>query len=188
MPRLPGRGLTSDKLHYLTALPRIDGVEDAEDLADGIAALVSAVQDSWQGPAHRPSACCLLVPGTVVEPMGSGRPSDALRLLRRTSGPPHAIWNGVACHDPACRGRRSGRWPRPNRSDPAAEDVRRSGGSRLPHGGAPPSIRSWSQTGQVLIVASLVLMVGRSAPAVRRGQVSRGEQRTGLSGGQLPRG
>ena len=26
----------------------------------------------------------LLVPGTVVEPMGSGRPSDALRVLRRT--------------------------------------------------------------------------------------------------------
>ncbi|MGI5456906.1 pyridoxamine 5'-phosphate oxidase family protein [Streptomyces sp. CA-249302] len=27
----------------------------------------------------------LLVPGTVVEPMGSGRPSDAVRVLRRTS-------------------------------------------------------------------------------------------------------
>ncbi|MGY1495152.1 pyridoxamine 5'-phosphate oxidase family protein [Streptomyces sp. QTS52] len=26
----------------------------------------------------------LLVPGTVIEPMGSGRPSDALRVLRRT--------------------------------------------------------------------------------------------------------
>ena len=52
VPRLPGRGLTLDsKLHYLSALPRIDGVEDADDLATGVADLVSAVAESWSGPA-----------------------------------------------------------------------------------------------------------------------------------------
>lgn len=52
VPRLPGRGLTRDtKLHYLTALPRIDGVESAEDLTDGVAELVAAVKESWPGPA-----------------------------------------------------------------------------------------------------------------------------------------
>jgi len=52
VPRLPGRGLTRDtKLHYLTALPRIDGVESAEDLTDGVAELVAAVRESWPGPA-----------------------------------------------------------------------------------------------------------------------------------------
>jgi DNA segregation ATPase FtsK/SpoIIIE, S-DNA-T family len=51
VPRLPGRGITRDsKLHYLTALPRIDSVESAADLADGIAGLVSAVEESWAGP------------------------------------------------------------------------------------------------------------------------------------------
>ncbi|MFE7928976.1 type VII secretion protein EccCa [Streptomyces sp. NPDC057456] len=52
VPRIPGRGLTRDgKLHYLAALPRIDGVEDSEDLTDGVAALVSAVKECWPGEA-----------------------------------------------------------------------------------------------------------------------------------------
>ncbi|WP_280887038.1 type VII secretion protein EccCa [Streptomyces sp. LBL] len=55
VPRLPGRGLTRDaKLHYLTALPRIDGVESADDLTDGVAGLVAAVKESWQGPPAPP--------------------------------------------------------------------------------------------------------------------------------------
>ncbi|MGW1561922.1 type VII secretion protein EccCa [Streptomyces sp. NPDC002144] len=51
VPRSPGRGLTADKLHYLSALPRVDGVEDSDDLADGIAGLISAVSENWPGPA-----------------------------------------------------------------------------------------------------------------------------------------
>lgn len=55
VPRSPGRGLTVEsKLHFLTALPRIDGVEDADDLAAGVADLVSAVAESWPGPAAPP--------------------------------------------------------------------------------------------------------------------------------------
>ncbi|WP_251075628.1 type VII secretion protein EccCa [Streptomyces sp. ISL-12] len=50
VPRSPGRGLTPDKLHYLAALPRIDGVEDAEDLAEGVAGLVASIAESWPGP------------------------------------------------------------------------------------------------------------------------------------------
>ncbi|MEV6170824.1 type VII secretion protein EccCa [Streptomyces sp. NPDC051954] len=50
VPRLAGRGLTrEDKLHYLSALPRIDGIESTEDLADGVDGLVSAVKESWPG-------------------------------------------------------------------------------------------------------------------------------------------
>ena len=51
VPRSAGRGLTSDKLHYLSALPRVDGVEDADDLADGVAGLVAAIGENWTGPA-----------------------------------------------------------------------------------------------------------------------------------------
>ncbi|MDQ1005955.1 S-DNA-T family DNA segregation ATPase FtsK/SpoIIIE [Streptomyces sp. V4I23] len=54
VPRIPGRGLTSDKLHYLTALPRLDGVEDAHDLADGVTGLVAAISESWAGPPAPP--------------------------------------------------------------------------------------------------------------------------------------
>ncbi|OSP24304.1 type VII secretion protein EccCb, partial [Streptomyces sp. 13-12-16] len=50
IPRSAGRGLTSDKLHYLAALPRVDGVEDADDLADGVAGLVAAIAENWTGP------------------------------------------------------------------------------------------------------------------------------------------
>ncbi|MFM9498999.1 type VII secretion protein EccCa [Streptomyces galilaeus] len=52
IPRIPGRGLTPEtKLHYLAALPRIDGAETSEDLADGISDLVAAVADNWAGAA-----------------------------------------------------------------------------------------------------------------------------------------
>ncbi|MFE4758568.1 type VII secretion protein EccCa [Streptomyces mirabilis] len=55
VPRTPGRGLTPEtKLHYLAALPRIDGVETGEDLADGVSDLVSAVADNWPGPPAPP--------------------------------------------------------------------------------------------------------------------------------------
>ncbi|MFI1398194.1 type VII secretion protein EccCa [Streptomyces sp. NPDC020681] len=52
VPRLPGRGLTREgKLHYLTALPRIDSRTSAEDLADGVQDLIARVQAAWSGPA-----------------------------------------------------------------------------------------------------------------------------------------
>ncbi|MFI9550144.1 type VII secretion protein EccCa [Nonomuraea endophytica] len=50
----PGRGLTKDGLHFLSALPRIDGLRGTDDLADGVRALVDVVKDSWQGPAAPP--------------------------------------------------------------------------------------------------------------------------------------
>ncbi|GAA3521332.1 type VII secretion protein EccCa [Actinocatenispora rupis] len=46
----PGRGLTADKLHFLTGLPRIDGRSTVDDITDGTAALVSRVSASWNGP------------------------------------------------------------------------------------------------------------------------------------------
>ncbi|MEU8570149.1 type VII secretion protein EccCa [Streptomyces pathocidini] len=45
----PGRGLSPDKLDYLAATPRIDGAPTVEDLSDGMAGLVSAVNNAWQG-------------------------------------------------------------------------------------------------------------------------------------------
>lgn len=50
----PGRGLSPHKLHFLGALPRIDGVEKVEDLADGVASLVERVREAWSGPSAPP--------------------------------------------------------------------------------------------------------------------------------------
>jgi DNA segregation ATPase FtsK/SpoIIIE, S-DNA-T family len=46
----PGRGLTRDGLHFLTALPRIDSQAAADSLADGVRKLVETVDVAWQGP------------------------------------------------------------------------------------------------------------------------------------------
>ncbi|MFI9554108.1 type VII secretion protein EccCa [Nonomuraea endophytica] len=47
---VPGRGLTKDGFHFLSALPRIDGVQTPDDLANGVRGLVQAVRDAWKGP------------------------------------------------------------------------------------------------------------------------------------------
>ncbi|MFI9645613.1 pyridoxamine 5'-phosphate oxidase family protein [Streptomyces sp. NPDC052040] len=47
--------------------------------------LINHMQNALvRGVLHRTGDGWLLVPATVVEPMGSGRPSDAVRVLRRT--------------------------------------------------------------------------------------------------------
>ncbi|MFC5826682.1 type VII secretion protein EccCa [Nonomuraea insulae] len=50
----PGRGLTKDGFHFMSALPRIDGVQNSSDLATGGRGLVQAVRESWQGPPAPP--------------------------------------------------------------------------------------------------------------------------------------
>ncbi|TYK43713.1 type VII secretion protein EccCa [Actinomadura decatromicini] len=46
----PGRGLTRDGHHCLTALPRLDGDPDDSSLAEGVRKLVAAVAQNWDGP------------------------------------------------------------------------------------------------------------------------------------------
>jgi S-DNA-T family DNA segregation ATPase FtsK/SpoIIIE len=47
----PGRGLVSSKLHFLTALPRIDGDARPDTLGDGVDDLARRVSEAWTGPA-----------------------------------------------------------------------------------------------------------------------------------------
>jgi S-DNA-T family DNA segregation ATPase FtsK/SpoIIIE len=54
VPRSPGRGLTMDKLHYLAAVPRIDGRSHTDDLAEATRSLADAVADAWTGPSAPP--------------------------------------------------------------------------------------------------------------------------------------
>jgi DNA segregation ATPase FtsK/SpoIIIE, S-DNA-T family len=50
-PDRPGRGLVPGPLHFLAALPRIDGVRRADTLAEGIEDLVARVAAGWTGPS-----------------------------------------------------------------------------------------------------------------------------------------
>ncbi|MBP0460384.1 type VII secretion protein EccCa [Streptomyces montanisoli] len=50
-PGVPGRGQVPEKLHFMSALPRMDGVSSASDLSEGTAAFVASVRGHWSGPA-----------------------------------------------------------------------------------------------------------------------------------------
>jgi S-DNA-T family DNA segregation ATPase FtsK/SpoIIIE len=47
----PGRGLTKDGFHFMTALPRIDGRANASDTGEALRALAKAAASAWAGPA-----------------------------------------------------------------------------------------------------------------------------------------
>ncbi|WP_338484178.1 type VII secretion protein EccCa [Streptomyces sp. SCSIO 75703] len=49
-PGVPGRGLAPQKLHFMAAVPRIDGLTSDTDLADATASLAAEVTRHWQAP------------------------------------------------------------------------------------------------------------------------------------------
>jgi S-DNA-T family DNA segregation ATPase FtsK/SpoIIIE len=51
---VPGRGITTEYLQCLTALPRVDGRPVAEDAVDALAKLVIDIADAWDGPPAPP--------------------------------------------------------------------------------------------------------------------------------------
>jgi DNA segregation ATPase FtsK/SpoIIIE, S-DNA-T family len=57
--RAPGRGLTRDKLHFLSATPRLEGAGDDEDLSAGTLALVEKSRAAW---THDPAPPVRLLP------------------------------------------------------------------------------------------------------------------------------
>ncbi|WP_327000709.1 type VII secretion protein EccCa [Dactylosporangium sp. NBC_01737] len=69
VPSVAGRGITSDKLHFLGAVPRIDGDSGPVDLTDGVRALVETVNECWSGPtAPRVRTLPAIVPLTQLPP------------------------------------------------------------------------------------------------------------------------
>jgi S-DNA-T family DNA segregation ATPase FtsK/SpoIIIE len=50
----PGHGLTPDGMHFLAGLPRLDGRQRVDDLADAIAELVKLVRADWSEPPAPP--------------------------------------------------------------------------------------------------------------------------------------
>ena len=54
VPKIPGRGITDDKHHFLGALPRADGVPDSVTASAGMAEIVERVKGAWDGPVVPP--------------------------------------------------------------------------------------------------------------------------------------
>ncbi|MEY9858696.1 S-DNA-T family DNA segregation ATPase FtsK/SpoIIIE [Catenulispora sp. GAS73] len=72
---MPGRGVTSDRLHFLAAMPRIDGRTDDEGVGEALRALVQASKAAWPGevaPEVR-----LLPRELTPEGLFAGRPRDS---------------------------------------------------------------------------------------------------------------
>lgn len=51
---VPGRGLTQEKLHFMTALPRVDGSSATDDLSEATSILIGGINENWQGN-HAPA-------------------------------------------------------------------------------------------------------------------------------------
>ncbi len=51
---VPGRGLTQEKLHFMAALPRVDGSSETDDLSEATSILIRGINDNWQGN-HAPA-------------------------------------------------------------------------------------------------------------------------------------
>lgn len=47
---VPGRGLTPEKLHFMAAVPRIDGINSDTDLSEATAAMTQEVTRHWTAP------------------------------------------------------------------------------------------------------------------------------------------
>ncbi|PZS31047.1 MAG: type VII secretion protein EccC, partial [Pseudonocardiales bacterium] len=61
----PGRGLTRDKLHLLTALPRTDGQWAAAGISDATAKMVASMAEAWHGlPSPRVRLLPAVFPAT----------------------------------------------------------------------------------------------------------------------------
>jgi S-DNA-T family DNA segregation ATPase FtsK/SpoIIIE len=59
-----GRGLTPEGLHFIGALPRIDGRDGTDDLADGVREMGARMSAAWDGPA---APAVRLLPDVLTE-------------------------------------------------------------------------------------------------------------------------
>ncbi|MGY2700821.1 type VII secretion protein EccCa [Nocardioides sp. HB32] len=75
----PGRGLVQGKLHFLAALPRIDGTADVESLGEGVEDVIKRVAAAWDGP---PGPKLRLLPERIgLDEVRAMVPAEDRRLL-----------------------------------------------------------------------------------------------------------
>jgi S-DNA-T family DNA segregation ATPase FtsK/SpoIIIE len=99
--KAPGRGLTPDGYHFLTALPRIDREQRVDDLADAVADYVKLATEHWTGlPAPRVRLLPSELPYEALPPATGGRvpigiaESDLQPVWLDFDAEPHALLFG----------------------------------------------------------------------------------------------
>ncbi|MGO4617650.1 type VII secretion protein EccCa [Nocardia sp. 2YAB30] len=100
----PGRCISTDGLHMLTSLPRVDGVGDADSAADGLTAAIAEVNQRY--PGRRAPQVKLLPPQIGLDEVRRGLPAPqtlAQRLVvpfgvRESDLNPAVIDFGVSTH------------------------------------------------------------------------------------------
>ncbi|MFE3652305.1 type VII secretion protein EccCb [Streptomyces sp. NPDC059152] len=76
-----GRGLSPERLHFLTALPRIDGVGETDDPGVALGKLASLVRTEWVGPVAPPVRVLPAVfPATELPAPAEGLPGVAFGI------------------------------------------------------------------------------------------------------------
>lgn len=93
VPKTPGRGLTDDQLHFLTALPRMDGAGTTDDLGEGMADLVDAIAEHWSGPIAPEVRMLPVLLEAADLPAPTGRVRIALGLDDQEIAP---LWHDFA--------------------------------------------------------------------------------------------
>ncbi|MDR7274264.1 type VII secretion protein EccCa [Catenuloplanes atrovinosus] len=81
VPAIPGRGIVPERLHFLGALPRVDGDSDEESLSDATADLVEMIAS---GTAPRAPEVRLLpaeLPATALPKPGAASPSADPKIV-----------------------------------------------------------------------------------------------------------
>lgn len=103
-PNRPGRGISSEALHMLTALPRTDGNGDADTASAGLSAAITQVNQTFSG---RRAPEVRLLPNQVTMPEILARVPDPTNLAERLAVPfgiresdlgPAVIDFGVSTH------------------------------------------------------------------------------------------
>ncbi len=139
----PGRGVTQAKLHYLAALPRIDGQADPATLGAGVDDLVARVRAAWPGPTRPQAAAAPGAdrPGRRTRAGGRGRPprtAPAARCQREGARPGRA--------GPRRRAAPPGLRRRPVRQERGAAHLRARDHAHAFAGGGPAGGR-WTTAG-----------------------------------------
>ena len=135
VPELPGRGLTTGKLQFLGALPRIDGSSEIADLEAGVAALVDRVARLLgRRRSRRRCGCCPTSCAVDRLPAPEGKLRVPLGWSEAELAP---VWHDFSSDRPPDRARRH----RERQDQPAPAG--RPRGDPLLHPGRGPRV-SWS--------------------------------------------
>ena len=85
--KMPGRGITPERLHFFAALPRVDGAPAAGTAGEGLEAVVGQIRAAWSGP---PAPRVRLLPALLEYeslPLQGNEPGVVVGIAEADLGP-----------------------------------------------------------------------------------------------------